>query len=419
MRILLVSPKGDGAWFSWLLAHEGHDVDVTICEEKDRVTLQGIIPPLLTKSPDPASYDLVVYDSSGHGDSADAARLLTPTVGSSAFADRLEEDRVFGLEAMEKAGIKVPKWKAFASADDAIKFLHKNNRRYVLKPIGDIEDKSTTYVAKSAADMIQFIEIKLNPKVKSFVLQEYIEGVEVSTEAWWTGEEWVALDHDLEEKKFMNGGVGPNTGCSGSVIWMPPRKTPLFEHGLAKVEDQLRENGFVGIIDLNTIVTEGEAWGLEWTPRFGYECTCNLTRLLPMGFGDFLYDIAIGKAPTMGEPRGKFSATVRISVPPYPFADTNRRKVQVPIKGVDLECLESLYLCDVMKEGDELITSGNYNGIGSPIGVGATIGGAFDEVYAAIKRLDIPDLQYRTDIRECVEKRYAQLASWGWLRGIG
>jgi phosphoribosylamine--glycine ligase len=417
MRILLVSAKADGAWFVWLLRHEGHDVDWVCKRELDRATLSGLIPAPLSKTPDPASYDLVVFDSSGMGKAADAARKLTPTIGGSDYADQLEDDRVFGLEAMAAAGIKVPKWEAFSSPADGIKFLKSNHKRYVLKPIGEAPSDAT-YVAKSAEDMINFIEVRLDSKVKSFVLQEFVEGIEVSTEAWWTGTEWIALNHTLEEKKLMSGKIGPNTGCAGNALWMPPRSTPLFQQGLEKMAPQLKAAGFVGMVDLNTIATAGDIYGLEWTPRFGYEGTCNLVALLPVGFGEFLHSIAIGKAPTLGEPRSKFAATVRLSVPPYPFAELSRKRVKVPVRGLP-DSLERFVLYDVLKDGDTFMTSGTYNAIGCPIGTGSTIHDAFANVMTAIKRLDVPDLQYRDDIEKCVEARYIQLERWGWLRVIG
>ncbi len=417
MRILLVSAKADGAWFVWLLRHEGHDVDWVCKRDLDRGTLSGLIPPPLAKSPDPAAYDLVVFDSSGMGAAADLARTKSPTIGGSTYADRLEDDRVFGLEVMEKAGIKVPKWHPFSSPADGIKFLKSNHKRYVLKPIGEAPSDAT-YVAKSAEDMINFIEVRLDKKVKSFVLQEFVEGVEVSTEAWWTGSEWVALNHTLEEKKLMSGGIGPNTGCAGNVLWMPPRRTPLFEQGLEKMIPQLKEANFVGMVDLNTIATEGDIYGLEWTPRFGYEGTCNLVPLLPIPFGEFLHTIAIGKAPTLSDSRSKFAATVRLSVPPYPQAELSRKRLKVPVRGLP-DDLSRFVLYDVMKDGDTYMTSGTYNAIGSPIGTGSTIYDAFENVKAAIKRLDIPDLQYRYDIAKCVERRHTQLQAWGWLKPLG
>ena len=357
MRILLVSPEGDGVWFVWLLAHGGHDVDWITTDPKNADVLSGIVKPPRVRPPDPSNYDLVVFDSSGLGGAADDARTVTPTIGSSVLADKLEHDRIFGLEAMEQAGIRVPAWEPFDNPAKAIEWLNKNQKRTVLKPMNDEHlTKDTTYVSKSAEDMIHYIETKLDRKVKEFVLQEFVQGTEVSTEAWWTGDTWVAMNHTLEEKKFMAGGVGPNTGCAGNVLWMPDRPNVLFQQGLERMGALLKGTGFVGMIDLNTIVTEGAIYGLEWTPRFGYEGTCNLTRLLPIEFGEFLWEVATGKVPTMGPARAAFAATIRLSVPPYPNAESSRRRDQVPINGLDIETLDTFILYDVQKDGDQLVT---------------------------------------------------------------
>jgi phosphoribosylamine--glycine ligase len=417
-HILFVSVAGDGPWFVHLLQHEGHKVDWICASERDADALSGIIPPPLKHPPHPARYDLIIFDSSSLGEAADDARALTPTIGSSAIADRMEHDRIFGIEVMEKAGIQVPPWEAFTSAGEAISWLKSEQKRTVLKPVGEAPS-DMTYVSSSAEDMIAFIEQKLDKKVKSFVLQEFVSGTEVSTEAYWTGKEWVALNHTLEEKKLMSGGIGPNTGCAGNVLWMPDRPNTLFEQGLAKVAPFLEASGVVGMFDLNTIVTEGGVYGLEWTPRFGYEGTCNLTALLPCGFGDFLYSVAIGQAPTLAQPRARFAATVRLSVPPYPSAEFSRRHDQVPIEGINLDRLERFVLYDVQRgPDDQLHTGGHYQVIGSPIGCGESIDGAFDEVMTAIKGLRVPNLQYRNDLASCCTKRYTQLQTWGWLRSV-
>jgi len=420
MRILLVSPEADGAWYVWLLGQH-HDVQWVCLTEKYKETLAGIIPEPLVHIPDPAKYDLIVFDSSGLGSEANKAHEVTPVIGGSELADQLEHDRMFGLQVMEESGIKVPPFECFDDKPAAIKFVQKSGKRYVLKPLDDEGlPKDTTYVARSADDMVQHIESNLDSRIKAFLLQEFVVGTEVSTEAWWDGHGWLALNHTLEEKKFMAGGIGPNTGCSGNVVWMPPRRNPIFEQGLMKVEEFLKANDFVGMVDLNTIATEGDLYGIEWTPRFGYEGTCNLTRLLPMDFGDFLGAVATGQTPNLSDPKARFAATVQLSVPPYPNCERIRRKAeQVPIKGIALDHAHSFFLRDVMLKDDELVTCGRYNAVGSPIGIGDSIDAAFDEIEVAIKGLDIPNLQYRNDIEDCVKKRYETLREWGWLRSIG
>jgi phosphoribosylamine--glycine ligase len=415
MRILFFSNTGDGAWVAAVLA-KSHDVDWTLKDDKYTDTLKGILKPPSDSTNHPSEYDLAVFDDSTNGDIADAVREHVPTIGSNQVADDLEHDRLAGIEAMEECGIEVPPYESFSDIAPAIDWLKKNKVRAVFKPFGDRVDCATTYVAKSPEDMISYLEkLTSKVKVKEFLLQEFVEGTEISTEAWFNGEEFFALNHTLEEKKFMSGGVGPNTGCAGNVVWMPEQNR-LFDAGVARAKKFLMHQNFVGPIDLNTIVTDKAAFGLEWTPRFGYEGTCNLINLLPMEFGEFMHLIATGEAPKLGKPKAAFAVSIRLSVPPYPNPSDPKKHAGIPVKGIDLEHIETFYLSDVMVNDDgEMETLGTDGLVGAPICTGETMEEAFEDCEKCIKSLEIPDLQWRSDIKQACEKRYATLEKQGWL----
>lgn len=419
VRILLVSPKADGAWFSWLLKHEGHHVDWVIVDEKYAGTFDGIYPAKHFQ-PKPDGYDLVVFDSDGLGERADFARQVAPTIGSSVLADKLESDRLFGLEVMEKVGIAVPNWEVFDSPEKGIAWLESKKVRTVFKPIGEVDDKSCTYVSKDSADMIAFMgRVFSKAKISSYILQEVVVGgTEAAVGGWFNGTDWVVMDHNIELKKLMPGDIGPNTGCAAMLVWLPPRPTPMFQQGLDKIKPLLQEANYVGPMDLNTICTDGTAYGLEWTPRFAYEGTANLTALLNMGFGDFMETVARGGTPSLNVSR-QFSATIRVSVPPYPDAEKMKKRAPVPILGVDLKKLQHMVLYDVWVKDSQLETTGIYNCVGAPIGRGDCISEAFDQCEAAIKGLNIPDMMWRNDSSKAIQERYNSLQRMGWLKPIG
>jgi len=416
MRVLFLSKSGDGAWLVAVLGKNGHHVDWTLDEsDKYAETLEGIVPKFLKHIPDPDPYDLIVFDECTYGEDADEMRKVTPVIGCSAFAEKLEDDRLFGIEFMQQCGIVVPPYEPFDNVDKAIKWLEGNNKRYVLKPSGHVKDKALTYVSESAEDMIGFLE-KSNGSIKEFVLQEFIEGTEVSTNAWFNGERFFALDHSLEEKKFMSGGIGPNTGCSGVTYWMPEGETKLFKEGLGKIASKLAAANFVGPIDLNTICTKNAAYGLEWTPRFGYEGISLQMSLLPMEIGEFLFKVATGEEMTPFDSKANFAASVRITVPPYPKEYEGERTPSKPVKGITPEDIDTFYLSDVKVDEDyELQTLGTDGLVGAPVATGDTIKEAFAAVQKKIDKLQIPDLQYRNDIAECCERRYSELSKMGWL----
>ena len=420
MRICLISIAAEGAWFGWLLRQHGHTVDYVLKHDDYRDVLSGLIEP--TNSPSsPESYDLVLFDLTSEGRLADATRLKTPTIGDNSLADTLEQDRIAGIEYMQRCGINVPPWSHFTNPADAIRLIRKTKKRYVFKSCGGTAvNCATTYVSKSAEDLEGYIgALFAQTKSQEFILQEVVQGTECSTECWINETGYYAINHTLEEKKQLSGNLGPNVGCAGNVVWMPERETALFRQGLKKATRQLAADGYVGMIDLNTIVTEGTVFGLEWTPRLGYDATCSLTQLLPMEFGEFLYQVAAQKKLPPLVPKHAFSASIRLYIPPYP-ADGSKRlfKADVPIDGLTEKMLPGCYIYDakVNPDSEKFVTAGVSGWICCPMGTGETIGGAFEEVKQQIGLLRIPDLSYRNDVPESVARRYRELEAGGWLR---
>jgi phosphoribosylamine-glycine ligase len=221
---------------------------------------------------------------------------------------------------------------------------------------------------------------------------------------------------------MMNGNLGANNGCSGNIVWMPDRETLLFQKSLGKCVEALADMDYVGPMDLAVICNPEGAWGLEFCPRFTYEGTQLLTRLLPCDFTDFLYAVASNDTLPDLPPRYSFAASVRLSIPPYPndVSDKYYKATEgIPIDGLCEEDLDKFYAWDVRRreDSDELETAGISGLIGTPLAVGETPGQAFHEAYDVLKdKICVPNAQYRTDIAEDTIKRYFNLRNDGWLK---
>jgi phosphoribosylamine--glycine ligase len=423
VRICVASIYSEGAWIAWKLASEGHDVSMVVAEDRYAEALKGLVRVMPGSEVYEASkYDLVVMDTSGMGEDADAAREEVPTIGGSRLADKLEENRIFGLDFMTRCGLQVAPWEAFDNPADAIRFIKKRKTRMVFKPVGEQSDKSTTYVSRSPEDMLDYFDVLFRTaKVKEFILQEYVAGPEVSLEVYINETGYYALNATLETKKLMNGDLGPNTGCSGSLCWMIEKENELFQKGLKKCIEPLQEMGYVGPLDLNTIVNDSGVWALEFTPRFGYDATALLTRLLPVSFGDFLHAIASGTTVPDLTPKHSFCASARLSIPPYPCDGLPEKfyKAGVPIHGLTEKNLDKFFIYDVRKraeDADDLESAGLCGWIGSPLSVGETIGSAFGGVYQMLEHFRVPNGMYRTDVLSNTAKRYSALNEMGVLR---
>lgn len=406
------------AWFAQRMAANGHSVDVSIGADQCKEALGGLIN-RVDALDEPESYDLCMFDVCGQGKLADATRLKVPTIGDSSLATLLEEDRIHALTFMEECGIKVSPWEQFSNPADAIRYIKRSKKPLVFKPVGPQDDKSTTYVATSQSDMLGYFDVLFRTeRVKEFVLQEVVQGTEVSTECYINPEGYYALNHDLETKKLMNDNLGPNTGCSGALVWMC-REDRVFEQGLKKAIAPLQALGYVGPIDLNTIVNDDGVWGLEFCARFGYDADALLTRLLPMEFGEFLHKVATGERIPDMSPLHSYCATTRLSCQPYPNEGLPEKhyKAGIPIHGLTEDMLDKFFLYDARKaENDTLETAGICGWIGGPLAVGETPGMAFDGAREMLRQVTVPNGMYRTDVLANTAARLAKLRVDGWLK---
>ena len=433
MKIALNSYTGYGRWFEFLLRNEDHDVTYFLSEPKFENVLSGLLPPpQMVKLdhrmhdenyhgslPDYSKFDLSIFDLTDKPRWSDHSALLTPTIGDGSFHCILENERSKGIELMKEVGISIPPTEEFEDVKEAKKFIKKTGKRYVFKADGGQDiDAASSYVSKDSEDMLDYLD-KVSELVHDhkFILQEFVKGIEVSVEGWFNGTDFYCLNATLEEKKFMNDGKGPNTGCAGNLIFTLGPDAKIYKEGLWKMREFLQETTFKGMLDLNTIVTPEGAYGLEWTPRFGYDASATLYAMYSGGLGNLLHASATGGVPENSW-KAEFGAAVRITVPPYPTEIRLKKEVGIPIKGIDPDNKEDIlrtYLYDVVLDKDKLVTAGISGFVAVPIETGNSIPEAFGKLEDRLKKIQIPDMQYRTDIGKKTSERYYELLKQGWI----
>ena len=84
-------------------------------------------------------------------------QIFGPTLASA----NLEIKRSAGLEAMKAAGIEIPPYQEFASLEDAATFARKSDRCWVFKTLGDEDDKALSFVSKTPAELVGWLEQKI------------------------------------------------------------------------------------------------------------------------------------------------------------------------------------------------------------------------------------------------------------------
>jgi phosphoribosylamine-glycine ligase len=398
MKFFFYSKQGDSLSTAERVAKEGNEVAFYVQEKTPGSTIgEGIVPMVdhIALRPD----SVIVFDNVGNGPLADSFRKEGwPVFGASDFADRIELDRRQGQALMRMAGIDTPRTKPFTDFRAARLFMKQHPEFAVFKPNGNISVALTKvfHDSEEMSKYFEWLEKRWTQEI-DFILQEKVEGVELSVEGWFNGEEWIfgSFNSTLEEKRFMNDGVGPHTGCSGNVCWFYKHARPaIVKKTLLKLTRFLKQKSYRGPLDINTKGGKG----LEFTARLGYDAWQTQMGLLQMEVGRLLSDVARGTIRKM-RVGYDFGIGVRLSVPPYPLEGAYQELEKTRGKPVTIPASvrADFHPFDLSVGSEGLGLAGTDGWLGVMTHTSSTLSG-LARVYDKIKKVEVDELQYRTDI---------------------
>jgi phosphoribosylamine--glycine ligase len=424
-KFLFVSLDGLIADIAWQVVKEGHEVQLSTDSQSEKEIGNGFVPKTDDWEREVDWADVVVFDDVlGQGAKAQKLRQAgKPVVGGTPYTDRLEDDRAFGQQELKAAGVSIIPQENFTSFDDAIAFVQANPNRYVIKPSGEAQNlKQLLFVGEDeqGADVIQVLEDYKRAwasRIKEFQLQRRIVGVEVAIGAFFNGKEYVLpVNVNFEHKKLFPGDIGPSTGEMGtSMFWSEPNR--LFAATLKKMEPKLRDERYVGYIDVNCIVNSNGIYPLEFTARFGYPTISIQQEGMLTPIGEFLHKLAEGSI-TRFKARSGFQVGVRIVVPPFPFRDpetfeTSSKDAVIIFKK---PARDGVHIEDVKTVDNEWLVTGTSGVVLIVVGLGSTMKQAQRQVYNRIENVMIPNMYYRKDIGDRWFEDFDRLHTWGYLR---
>ena len=407
----MISKYAEGAHRLLRIKEEGNEVALFIDNDCYKETWDGILPKV-KKWEDFIDQDTtVLFDQSGFGDKVDYLRRKgVSTWGGSELADKLEKDRVFGMEYAKKWGIRIPDYFEFSDLSEGVKFLKNNKGRFVFKPEGDDIPCRLTYCEE---DLLGYLEDFISPtygsKIKKFVLQEFIDGVDISTEAWISNGKIVPpINRTIEAKNFMNDDKGPLTGGEGNIVWTIEMDDPIYKLGLEKVAESY---SFFQQLDVNGVMTEeGEFYFLEFTPRDGYPATPTLLHLVRHELGELYYNLAREEQKEM-DVSSQMAGSVMMTVPPYPTELPEDHELEPrPLRSLPSEYKSNYYFYEVkIDENKHLVHTGESGSVGMVIGTGYDPEECLSLPYEILEKVRIPDLQYRTDLAKVFTEELEKL----------
>lgn len=430
MKILLHSKNGDAGALALRFKKEGHKVSIFTELPFYRNNLRGMVEQIESMTAGVKEKpDLIIFDREGNGDLADRLKKAGQKVCcANATADKMELDRKFGLDLMEKNGIKIPKTQNFNNLESAIDYVKKNPQPYAIKVDGNV-GASSSYVSKDDKDMLDYLayqdECGKIGKGSKFVLQEVVKGVEISTEVWFSeGVPIQPFNSTFETKKFMPGDLGNNTGCETSAVFSYTGQTPkMVQKTIAKIFPFMEKERWSGPLDINCIVSDKdhEPYGLEWTVRLGYSAIYALSASIESGLGEFFYNIASGKTNRIPV-KHTWATSLRLSIPPYPYEnpedDEMEQSLYENVKGIRVKAPDSSGWWPLDVEKDEkgrIITSGGSGTVGECTGVGDTLYKAWKGSQKVFDQVEVPGKMGRyVDGSERAFRDASKLKSWGY-----
>jgi len=438
MRVLIVDPPGHGLDLAIRAGQAGHEIKLAIrSDERTKHIGHGLVDVVRDHKEWLRWANLVVctdnslylLDLDRHRD--EGGFVIAP----SQEAAKWELDRKLGQDVFCKAGIDTATSKEFHSYADAIAFVRKTMGRFVSKPCDDANaDKALSYCSRGPDDMIYMLERwERSDKLKgSFILQEFIPGIEMSAAGWFGPHGWhEGFEEAFEFKKLMNGECGPATGEQGTVMRYTKR-SKLADKVLTPLTESLAKIGYVGDVAVNCIIDEkGKPWPLEFTMRLGWPAFQLQTALLKGDPIQWLHNLATG-TPDSPFFLDRVAIGVVLSVPDYPYSRITRREVTgIPIFDVTPQLMEHIHPCEMMltschnEVNGELVkmptlaTAGDYVLVMTALD--DTVQGARRKVYRRLEKVkkSMPGSpMFRTDIGMRLSTQLTELQRMGYAKGL-
>jgi phosphoribosylamine--glycine ligase len=331
---------------------------------------------------------------------ADAVRAAgVPCFGPSREAARLEGSKAFAKEVMAAANVPTARSYVCTTPEEVDEALDAFGAPYVVKDDGLAAGKGVVVTA----DLEQAREHAL--ACGRVVIEEYLDGPEVSLFAMTDGETVLPLQPAQDFKRALDDDEGPNTGGMGAyspLPWADPKLVDeVMESVLQPTVDELRRRGtpFSGLLYAGLAITSRGVRVIEFNARFGDpETQVVLARLKTPLAGVLLH---AARGTLADEPplnwHGDSAVTVVIASHNYPATP----RTGDPIGGLDEVAAQDAPHAYVLhagtrREGDAIVSAGGR--VLSVTATGEDLTEARDRAYAAVDRIRLDGSHHRRDI---------------------
>jgi phosphoribosylamine--glycine ligase len=331
--------------------------------------------------------------------------------GPTQAAARIESSKVFAKELMRRHGVPTGAAEVFSSYEEAAAYVKAGPTPVVIKPDGLTAGKGVV-IAETRSEALdtlrtQMVERSFGGASESVLIEEYLEGREISVFAFVDGEYVSPLIAACDYKRAGDGDTGPNTGGMGSFspplasIWTAELEAQVLAEIVQPVARAMVQEGspFRGVLYLGMIVTAAGPKVIEFNCRLGDPEAQVILPRMKTDLAEVMMSAAHGTLSDVAI-EWDSSASVTIVVASGGYPDDYRTGYE--ISGLD-EHTETV----VFHAGTKMMPGANGSRhtivtdggrVLSVMARGGTMGEARDAAYAGVERIRFKGSFFRRDI---------------------
>jgi len=326
--------------------------------------------------------------------------------GPSAEAAQLEGSKAFAKQVMAEAGIPTAMAHVCTTVDEVASALDQFGAPYVVKDDGLAAGKGVVVTSDREEALAHGRACLARGNDAQIVVEEFLDGPEVSLFAITDGETVLPLHPAQDFKRVGDNDEGPNTGGMGAyspLPWAPAGMVDdVTERVLQPMVDAMRHRGtpFAGLLYAGLAMTSRGIRVIEFNARFGDPETQVVLANLRSPLGQLLMAAATGRLdafPPLAWQSG-FAVTVVIAASGYPAAPRTGDVISGLEDAADLVGVDVFHAGTTVNDDGQVVSAGGR--VLSVTAHGESLTAARENAYAAVDLITLEGSHHRNDIAQ-------------------
>ena len=329
-----------------------------------------------------------------------------PAFGPSKAAARIEASKVFSKQLMQKYGIPTADYQAFSDMDKALAYVRQLNHFPIVVKADGLALGKGVLICQTREEALLAVKSMMEEQAfgaagRSVVVEDFLQGPEVSVLAFCDGKTVVPMVSSMDHKRALDGDAGKNTGGMGAVA-----PNPYYTGAMAKTcmetiflptmkAMQAEDAPFSGCLYFGLILTDNGPKVIEYNARFGDPET---QVVLPLLQSDLLEIMLACTNGTLSADMVHFSSDAAACVVMASGGYPDAYQTGYPIAGMaDAEKDGvTIYQAGTRLQEDKTVTSGGR--VLAVSACGPSLGDALKKAYRGVEKIHYTGAHYRHDI---------------------